>query len=132
VRVQISAVGLEERPEDLRITMDAVPREGDTVYLHSLRAEVYVRHVVWFPTHDDDGDPEFGPFVYVVVGPVRPSAPRRKDAVSPALESAYEEVAAAARAVEREWYVRGDHGCSVKLQDDLRAALFNLDVMVDP
>ena len=75
MRVQFSLVGHVKRPPDLWADLDAVPRVGDVVNLPGIsQADSVVRTVVWYPTHDDDGEPLAEPFVYVVVG-----QPRRED-----------------------------------------------------
>lgn len=72
MRVQFSLVGHTERPGPIWADLDAIPREGEVVNLPGIsQAATIVRTVVWYPTHDDRGDPLDEPFVYVVVGPPR-------------------------------------------------------------
>ena len=67
--VQFTLVGHVQR-ETIRVEMDAVPREGDTVCLPGWPEHGNsVRTVVWYPK--GDGVAADQPFVYVVVGPER-------------------------------------------------------------
>lgn len=75
MRVQFSLVGHVERPADLVADFSSVPQVGDVVNWPGIsQGDTVVRTVVWYPTHDDDGEPVAEPFVYVVVG-----QPRRED-----------------------------------------------------
>ena len=65
-------VGHVERPPDLWADISAVPRVGDVVNWPGIsQGSTVVRTVVWYPTHDDEGEPVAEPFVYVVVGQAR-------------------------------------------------------------
>lgn len=74
-RIQFSFVGFTNRPADVRVEMDVVPRVGEIVHFPGLsEADTYVRTIVWYPLGDpDEGRDE--PFVYVVIGPPRKDAP---------------------------------------------------------
>jgi hypothetical protein len=76
MKVHFTLVGHQERPDDIHLDLDAVPRVGDVVDWPGIsQARTYVRTVVWYLTNDDDGRPLGEPFVYVVVGPARPWEP---------------------------------------------------------
>lgn len=73
MRVQFSIVGQVDPYDDVRVDLPVVPREGDVVNLPGLpQYESVVRTVVWYPTHDDEGEALDEPFVYVVLGSPRP------------------------------------------------------------
>lgn len=74
MRIQFSIVGQVEQHDDVWVDLDAVPRVGDVVNLPGIpQYESVVRTVVWYPTHDDEGEPLDAPFVYVVLGSPRPT-----------------------------------------------------------
>lgn len=71
MKVVFSVVGSIDPFRPVIAEMDAVPREGETVELPGLPAELtQVRTVVWYPAGEGDDQ---GPFVYIVLGKRRPS-----------------------------------------------------------
>jgi hypothetical protein len=74
MKVQFSVTGRVEPYRVPIMDMDAIPREGETVTLPGLEADLQiVRTVVWYPMGDPDdlGYPDER-FVYIVLGPRRP------------------------------------------------------------
>jgi hypothetical protein len=76
MKVHFSFVGIESRPEDIHIDLLQIPREGEIISIKGVSdAETYVRTVVWYLLHNDEGEQLYEPFVYVVVGPNRAESP---------------------------------------------------------
>lgn len=71
MKVQFSLVGViptDEMPQSFEIQLDSIPRVDDSIQW-PLGPELYVRHVGWYLTHDEEWVELVEPFVYVVVGP---------------------------------------------------------------
>lgn len=72
MKIEINVVGVHPRPSVVWPEGWPVPREGEEVHVPGLSAFTpVVRHVLWFPMGDPE-DGESDPYVYVVVGRMRP------------------------------------------------------------
>ena len=68
--IQFTFVNQANEPDKF-VNMPTVPREGEVVAFPNMpQYNTVVRTVVWYPDGDDDTP---GPFVYVVLGPKRPT-----------------------------------------------------------
>jgi hypothetical protein len=62
----MTADGRMGRDDQRVVDMDVVPSVGERVCMDG--KEYGIRHVLWFPFGDGDGDIYDGPFVYIVLG----------------------------------------------------------------
>lgn len=72
MKIHFNVVGQVKTPSLSEVNLPRVPQLGELVHVVELDIDLYVRTVVWYPW----GEPneEIGePFVYVVIGPQRPT-----------------------------------------------------------
>jgi len=73
MRCVLSLVGSIDPKHNIELDLDVIPQMDDAVCWPGIRDfQPHVRHIEWFLTEDDDGEPLDKPFVYIVVGPKRP------------------------------------------------------------
>lgn len=74
MRCCFSLVGSIDRDiVEIEMNLPVIPQVDDPVCWPGVKdMQPHVRHVKWFLTEDDCGEPINEPFVYIVVGPKRP------------------------------------------------------------
>ena len=74
MKCHFSLVGSTNRDNiSIKIDLPVIPQVDDPVCWPGVSdIQPHVRHVKWFLTEDDSGEPIDEPFVYIVVGPKLP------------------------------------------------------------